>query len=191
MNRLIRILASIATMAAVAVVLPSCSDDKSYTELLNTESQNVNTFLADHKVIASIPADTVFETGPDAPYYMIDSEGKLFMQVLDAGSGPKAKPNLLVYFRYTRYNLTYYVSGKEMEVYDSNENAAYTATFFRYGDNLLSSSTEWGSGIQAPLQFLPLNSTVNLVVKAEYGLLNEQSYVQPMLFKLRYYPSRL
>ena len=46
MNRLIRILASIATMAAVAVVLPSCSDDKSYTELLNTESQNVNTFLA-------------------------------------------------------------------------------------------------------------------------------------------------
>lgn len=191
MNRLIRILSIIALTAATALPLVSCGDDESYTELLNTESKNVNLFLADHKVIGHIPADTVFETGPDAPYYMIDPDGKLFMQVLDPGSGPKAKLNQLVYFRFTRYNLSYYATGEKLPIYDSNENSGYTATYFRYGDNQLQSSAEWGTGIQAPLQYLPLNSVVNLVVKAEYGVTTELSYVQPMLMKLRYYPSKL
>lgn len=191
MNRLLNILLSLTSVFVLAVTLSSCDDDQSYTDLLNEESKNVNLFLADHKVIGSIPSDTVFETGPDAPYYMIDDEGKLFMQVLDPGYGPKATINQLVYFRYTRYNLTYYLSGEKLEAYDSNENAAYTGTYFRYGDYQLPSSTEWGTGIQMPLKFLPLNSTVNLVVKAEYGLTNEASYVQPMLFNIRYYPSRL
>lgn len=191
MNRLIHIIVILAAMATAAVAFSSCDDDASYTDLLNTESKNVNRFLADHKVIGSIPADTIFETGPDAPYYMIDEEGKLFMQVIDPGSGPKAKPNQLIYFRYTRYNLSYYETGKELEIYDSNDNVGYTATYFRYGDHLLQSSTEWGSGIQAPLALLPLNCVINLVVKAEYGLVEESSYVQPMLFNIRYYPSKL
>ncbi len=191
MNRLIHILLSLSSVFALALTLSSCDDDQSYTELLNEESKNVNLFLADHKVVGSVPADTVFEVGPDAPYYMLDQEGKIFMQVIDPGYGPKATANQLVYFRYTRYNLTYYMTGEKLEAYDSNENAGYTGTYFRYGDYHLPSSTEWGSGIQMPLQYLPLNCTVNLIVKAEYGLTNEASYVQPMLFNIRYYPSRL
>ncbi|MCM1028422.1 MAG: DUF4827 domain-containing protein [Pseudoflavonifractor sp.] len=177
--------------AAMALFLAACNDDASYTDLLNTESKHVNNFLADHRVIGSIPADSVFESGPDAPYYMLDDEGKIFMQVLDPGYGPKAYENQLVYFRYTRYNLTTYRTGQEMEIYDSNENTGYQATYFRFGDSQLPSSTEWGSGIQMPMRFLPLNCRVNLVVKAEYGLTNESSYVQPMLFNIRYYPSKL
>lgn len=191
MNRLVKILSFLAAMAAMTIAFSSCGDDQSYTDLLNTESKNVNRFLADHKVIGSVPADTVFEVGPDAPYYMLDEEGKLFMQVLDPGSGPKAKSSQLVYFRYTRYSLSNYATGEELPVYDSNENAAYTGTYFRFGDYTLNSSTEWGPGIQEPLKYLPVNCVVNLVVKAEYGLTTEQSYVQPMLFRLRYYPSRL
>lgn len=178
-------------LSILAIGLSSCSDDQSYTDLLNEESKNVNLFLSDHKVIGSIPADTVFQTGPDAPFYMIDDEGKIFMQVIDAGSGPKATTNQLVYFRYTRYNLSYYKSDEELPLYDSNENAAYPGTYFRFGDYQLGSSTEWGTGIQEPLRFLPLNCRVNLLVKAEYGWTAELSEVQPMLIKIRYYPSRL
>lgn len=186
-----RILQLLAALAAIVFLLPACNDDASYTDLLNAESRRVNAFLADHRVIATIPEDTVFQTGSDAPYYQLDPDGKLFMQVLDPGSGPKATLNQLVYFRYTRYNLSNYVSGEELEIYESNENTAYEATYFRYGDTQLSSSTQWGTGIQAPLQYLPLNSVVNLVVKAEYGVTQEMSYVQPMLFNIRYFPSRL
>lgn len=190
MNRLIHIISILVSLTAAAA-LSSCSDSTSYTDLLNEESRNVNLFLADHKVIGEIPADTIFETGPDAPYYMLDEEGKLFMQVIDAGSGPKAKTNQLIYFRYTRYNLTYYLSGQKLPVYDTNDGAGYTATYFRYGDNLLQSSTEWGVGIQTPLSYLPINCHVKLVVKAEYGITTESTDVQPMLFDIRYYPSQL
>lgn len=186
-----KILSLLAVICLLAPVLTGCKDDTSYTDLLIKESKNVNRFLADHRVIATIPADTVFETGPDAPYYMLDDEGKLFMQVLDPGYGPKAYINQLVYFRFTRYNLSTYRTGQEMEIYDSNENAGYEATFIRFGDTRLPSTTDWGMGIQAPLKYLPLNCRVNLVVKAEYGLTDEQSYVQPMLFNIRYYPSKL
>lgn len=187
MNKIITLL----LMAVACLGFAACDDDASYTDLLNRESKNVNRFLADHRVIAEIPADTVFETGPDAPYYQIDPEGRIFMQVLDPGYGPKVKELQMVYFRFTRYNLSNYKTGEEMEVDDSNDNAAWTGTFFRYGDTQLTSSTEHGTGIQAPLRFLPLNSRVNLVIKAEFGRPAEMSYVQPMLYNIRYYPSKL
>lgn len=168
----------------------SCDDDQSYTELLNQESKYVNNFLADHRVITSIPADTVFETGPDAPYYMIDEEGRVFMQVLEPGFGPKVTDNEMVYFRYMRYPLAAYKSGEELTPDSGNENVGYESTSFRYGNTSLTSTTQWGTGIQMPLKYLPLNSRVNIVIKAEFGFTAEMSYVQPYLYNIRYFPAR-
>ena len=93
-------------LAAILTATTACSDDQSYASLLNKENQSVNNFLADHRVEQSIPADTVFETGPEAPYYRLDEDGMLYMQVLDAGTKDnRVRDDEQIYFRYTRYAL--------------------------------------------------------------------------------------
>ena len=81
---------AIISALLVAVTSFSCSDGKTYAELLTDETRNVNAFLANQKVIIEIPEDSVFEVGEDAPYYQIDPEGNVYMQVLSVGKGDKA-----------------------------------------------------------------------------------------------------
>ena len=76
---------TLAVLSAAAIMsagLSSCNDGKTYAQLLNEENHYVNNFLADQRVIGEVPADTVFETGPDAPYYRLNEDGSLYMQVL-------------------------------------------------------------------------------------------------------------
>ncbi|MCC8072030.1 MAG: DUF4827 domain-containing protein [Bacteroidales bacterium] len=175
----------------LVIGISSCSDTTSYAELLDDENFNVNRFLADQRVIASIPADTVFEVGPDAPYYQMDDEGNIYMQVLNAGSGPMATDNQLIYFRFTRYNIAYYGTDN-WDVTEGNETTMeYGSTSFRFGNYSLESSYQWGTAIQLPLSYLPLNCEVNLVVKSQYGWTEEISYVNPFLYHLRYYKSQI
>lgn len=180
--------------AAVIAVLSmqSCESGKSYSELLNDENRSVNRFLADQWVIPEIPADTIFEVGPDAPYYQLDEEGNIYMQVLDAGSGSKATDDQLIYFRFTRYNLSYYNGDLSNCPSEGNQDdLSQSPTSFRYNNYTLPSSSQWGAGIQMPLMFLPLNCDVNLIVKSQYGLTNEISYVVPYLYRIRYYKSQI
>lgn len=180
-------------ISAISLLVVSCESGRSYAELLQTENQAVNRFLADQKVVADIPADSVFEVGPDAPYYQIDSEGNVYMQVLAVGSGDDVKDDQLVYFRFLRYNLNFYSGSLAALTPEGNENDLTQApTSFRYQNFTLPSSSEWGSGLQLPLTFLKkLNCEVNVVVKSQYGWSSEISYVQPYLYHVRYYPSRI
>lgn len=180
-------------IAAIAVVsMQSCEKTRSYSELLNDENMAVNRFLADQWVIATIPADSVFEVGPEAPYYQLDEDGNIYMQVLDAGSGEKVEEEDQVYFRFTRYNLSNYKGDLNALYKEGNqEDLTQSATSFRYGNYTLPSSSQWGSGIQLPLAFLPLNSHVNLVIKSQFGWTKEVSYVIPYLYNIRYYPSQI
>ena len=180
-------------IAAIAVVsMQSCEKTRSYSELLNDENMAVNRFLADQWVIATIPADSVFEVGPEAPYYQLDEDGNIYMQVLDAGSGEKVEEEDQVYFRFTRYNLSNYKGDLNALSKEGNqEDLTQSPTSFRYGNYTLPSSSQWGSGIQLPLAFLPLNSHVNLVIKSQFGWTKEVSYVIPYLYNIRYYPSQI
>lgn len=177
----------------VAVLsLFSCESGKSYSELLNEENRAVNRFLVDQQVIPYIPADSVFEYGPDAPFYQIDGEGNIYMQVIDPGSGPKATDDQLVYFRFLRYALTYYNGSLKDLPSEGNQNDLTQApTSFRFQNYTLQSSSQWGSGIQLPLEFLPLNCEVNLVVKSQFGWTSEISYVVPYYYHIRYYKSQI
>ena len=180
-------------VAAIAVIsMQSCEKTRSYSELLNDENMAVNRFLADQWVIATIPADSVFEVGPEAPYYQLDADGNIYMQVLDAGSGEKVEEEDQVYFRFTRYNLSNYKGDLNALYKEGNqEDLTQSPTSFRYGNYTLPSSSQWGSGIQLPLAFLPLNSHVNLVIKSQFGWTKEVSYVIPYLYNIRYYPSQI
>ncbi len=162
-----------------------------YAELLEVENKAVNRFLADQRVIGYQEDFTDFEVGADAPFYQIDKEGNLYMQVIKLGEYEKPEDNQLVYFRFTRYNLSYYTTGGEMEGEGNSESIEYGDQSFRMNNTTLESTTQWGSGIQHPLTLIPLGSEIKLVVKSQYGWTAEIAYVQPFLYHLRYYPGKI
>lgn len=180
-----------ALAICTATVSLSCSDNKSYAELLEVENKAVNRFLADQRVIGYQEDFTDFEVGADAPFYRIDKEGNLYMQVIKLGEYEKPEDNQLVYFRFTRYNLSYYTTGGEMEGEGNSESIEYGDQSFRMNNTTLESTTQWGSGIQHPLTLIPLGSEIKLVVKSQYGWTAEIAYVQPFLYHLRYYPGKI
>lgn len=186
-------LRKILTFAICAAFLwgfSSCKDSKSYAELLNEETKSVNSFLADQNVILDIPADSVFEYGFDAPFYRIDPDGNVFMQVIDPGETEKVKDDALVFFRFTRYNLNEYTLTGELGTGSGNsENIGLGSASFRFNNFTLSTSSQWGNGLQMPLNFLGFNSRVRIVIKSQFGLSSEISQVIPYLYDIRYLPA--
>lgn len=187
-NQISVVFAFVALMMSTA----SCEDGKSYAELLTDENNAVNRFLVDQQVFIEIPADNNFIVGTDAPFYQLDEEGNVFMKVLEKGDGEMATDNQLVYFRFMRYNLSnYHGTLNDITPEGNANNMLDSPTSFRYGNYSIPSSAEWGAGIQQPLQYVPLNSRVYLVVKSQFGWSSEISVVQPYLYDIRYSASQL
>ena len=69
----------------VLMALTACDDNESYADKLNEERNAVNAYLANHRLVMSVPEDTVFEVGENAPFYRIDPDGNVYMQVIKAG----------------------------------------------------------------------------------------------------------
>ncbi len=172
--------------ALIALMSTACDDGKTYAELLTDEDHYVNNFLADHQVVLQVPADTVFECGADAPYYRLDDDGMLYMQVLEPGTkGYRVQSDQQIYFRYTKYDLSAYSNGK-LPLGEGN-NLTLGPAWFRYGNYQMTSSATWGAGIQMPLAYLPIDCKVNIVIKSTYGESANQAYVIPYLYTLTYH----
>ncbi|MDE6316900.1 MAG: DUF4827 domain-containing protein [Muribaculaceae bacterium] len=186
--KLSRLFMLAAVAVASAVTFSSCDDGKSYADLLTEEAHAVNYFLANNRVVNEIPADSIFEYGENAPYYRIDEDSNLYMQVINPGTPDnKVSYDELIYFRYTRYNLKYYFETDELVGSGNSNNLNIQASSFRYGNTLLSSASEYGLGIQAPLEFLGVDCEVNLVVKSQLGPTSDIANVIPYMFNLRYF----
>ena len=169
-------------------VMTSCDDTESYAELLEKERKACNAFLAGHRVENSIPADGNFEVGEDAPYYRLEEEGNIYMQVLDKGDmEDMAQYDDLIYFRYMRMSLIdWYLYNSE--IWSGNaDNMASAPTYFRYDNYSLSATSQYGTGIQWPLKYLGMGCRVNLIVKSQYGLTDEIAYVTPFIYNIRYF----
>lgn len=185
----------VALLGLVAVLmLAACNNDQSYADRLNDERNAVNAFLADHRVVMSIPEDSVFEVGENAPYYRIDADGNVYMQVLNAGDRQhdRARTGEPIYFRYSRYSLLNWYADGTWTITSGNENTMDAVSCsFNYGDYSLPSSSQWGYGLQYPLLFLGVECEVNLVIKSQYGFTGEISYVTPFFYHVRYYHSMI
>lgn len=203
--------------ALLLLTLPACKDKESYADLLRDENYAVNAFLVNYPVITSVPADSVFITTLDiesdpafrlefadldetelheqainrTPFYRMDDDGYIYMQVLDPGSGARAVADQQVWFRFTRYNMKVAYETGAWEPSGNEQDVASTPTSFRYQNTSLSSTTNWGTGIQVPLDYLKLNCHVRLVIKSYLGPTQEVSSVYPFLYNIRYYPSRI
>lgn len=172
--------------------LGACSKSQSYSELLREEERSVNQFLSGQKVLNEIPKDSIsFITGPDAPFYRLDEDGYLYMQVISKGDYEnKVEAGDVVYFRYNRLNLKFEYLGYETAWEGNQDNlsgSTNTSTSFVYKNNYLGSSQYFGTGIQWPLKFLGYNSEVNLVLRSYYGFQDDQTSCNPYLINVKYY----
>ena len=176
-------------LAVAAMFASSCNDGKSYAQLLNEEDMYTNNYLADHYVELSIPEDTVFQTvaevGSKAPFYRLDEDGMLYMQVINAGTkGNRVADDEQIYFRYMRFPLALYSNGP----LPSGEGNMITISpaWFRFNNFQLQTSYQWGQGVQMPLHYLPVDCEVNIVIKSQMGLSDETANVQPYLWHITY-----
>lgn len=176
-------------LAVAALFASSCNDGKSYAQLLNEEDKYTNNYLADQYVELSIPEDTVFQTveelGTKAPFYRLDEDGMLYMQVIKAGTkGNRVADDEQIYFRYVRYPLALYSNG----TLASGEGNMITLSpaWFRFNNFQLQTSYQWGQGVQMPLHYLPVDCEVNIVIKSQMGLSDETANVQPYLWHITY-----
>lgn len=185
-----RLSIGLAVAVGLGAGLSSCNDDQSYADLLRDEDQSVNRYLVNQRVVDAVPADSLFEVGPNAPFYQMDEDGTVFMQVIDLGSGEKPEKGDRVYFRFTRFNLNYYQEGETMvgsgNADDVNPDAV-GPTFFVFDDYTNANSYQWGTGIQQPMRYLGYEAKVNIIIKSRSGMTQEQTAVVPYLYSVTYY----
>ena len=186
---------NLLAVTACLFIASSCSNDVSYSDRLNAERHATNAFLAKCKVENELPKDSVFKVGHDAPYYRIDPDGNVYMQVINPGDrkNDAAKDAEPMYFRYTRYNLEdWYSNGNKLVIYESNEtDMSSSPATFKYKDYSLPTSAAWGYGLQLPLNYLGAECEVNLIIKSQYGITSEIAYVIPFLYHVRYFHSSI
>lgn len=125
------------------------------------------------------------------PFYRMDDEGYVYMQVIDPGNGAYAEEDQQIQFRFTRYNLAYLYKYGTYDYTSNEEDVASNPTSFRFMNTTLTSTTQWGEGIQVPLYYLRLNCRVRMVIKSYLGPTEEVTSVYPYLYSLRYYASKI
>ncbi len=170
----------------LAFLAGGCSEGKSYSELLREEERATNWYLSNQRIEISIPADSVLETGPDAPYYRLDKDGYVYMQVVELGdTSNMVAPGDVVYFRFMSWNIEELKDNPSLSP-GGNANGG-VSTSFVYGNTSLSGASNYGSGIQMPLQFVGNYSEVNLVLRSYYGFPETQSECIPYLLNIKYF----
>lgn len=181
---------SVAVSLIFMFGLAGCEKGESYADLLKKEEKAVNWYLSGESVETEIPSDSIFIEGEDAPFYKMNEEGTIYMQVINSGDmDNRPVKGDRVYFRYSRMNLrNFYEADIEQWVGNSSDiGPNIPSTSFILGNYNLMSSYQYGTGIQLPLSYLGYNSRVRLVLKAETGFYVEQSQCLPYVYDIRYF----
>ena len=161
-------------------------------DLKKTEQRAMKKYLSKFDVVDQLPAIADIHVGSVAPFYKLNSEGTVYMQVVRKGTAPAATEGETIYFRFMRYNLLSYLENGVLPNGEGNMNSLNpSATSFELGSDK-PATTQWGTAIQMPMLLgLPIDSEVNLVVASEAGFTAEISSVMPFLYNIRYYKSSL
>ncbi len=162
-----------------------------YADLKSTERRAIREYLKKFDVVDNLPSIADIQVGSVAPFYKLDSQGTVYMQVVKMGSAPAANQGETIYFRYLRYNLLYYYENGVLPKGEGNLNSIdQSVTSFVVGSTQ-PATTQWGTAIQMPMLIgLPADSEVNLVVDSEAGPTAEIANVTPFLYNIRYYPAQ-
>lgn len=174
-------------VAALLLGTTSCSHSESYSDLLRDEEKAANWYLSNHRVCNELPADNDFETGENAPFYRMDEDGYLYMQVISKGNPqtPVEKGDM-VYFLYSRQNIRNLMELGLAQEEGNEMNGSLNDSFFIFGETNTQRGVKYGKGLQTPLEYLDYHSEVNLVVKSLVGFKADQSECIPYIMNVKY-----
>lgn len=184
---------SVSAVLMMMLFFASCSKTESYSDLLKKEQKASNWYLAQQKVCNVIPADSVFLEGNDAPFYRMDEDGYIYMQVLKTDPARELpKSGATVYFTYTRYNIDTMYTNNTLDIAPTDGNqdnfiSSIGDTYFIFNNYSVISSSTFGSGMQLPLSYLGYNSEVNILLKSYYGFASDNTTCIPYLVNVRYF----
>lgn len=183
---------SFSILLILLFLFASCNKTESYSDLLKKEQKASNWFLAQHKVCNDIPADSIFLEGNDAPFYRMDDDGYVYMQVIKTGNRELPKSGATVYFTYTRWNIDTMYTNNSLDIAATDGNQDnfinYVGnTYFIYNNYSVNTSATYGSGMQLPLSYLGYNSEVNILLKSYYGFASDNTTCIPYLVNVRYF----
>lgn len=197
MKKLTVIAGKIAILALMgAGMLSSCDDRESYTKLLRDEEKACNWYLSNETICLEIPADGNFKMGEDAPFYKMNPDGTLYMQVINPGDpSDRAQTDDLVYFRYMACNVKSLYEVRDDKTFDTsvlwvgNAGNQLTSTprSFRYDNKTQASISSWGSGIEVPLDYFGYGAEVNLLLKGSVGFTECQTQCIPYIMNVKYF----
>lgn len=153
--------------------------------------RNVSVTDADYnKKFSEVLDEMIADPAIDAPFYRMDEDGDVYMRVVKTGDmNDRPQFNDLVYIRMTRYNLQEY-DGLLPEGYGNAYDVA-TAITVRYDNESSQSYTQWGEGLQVPLDYLGYGSEVEIVLRSRKGPSDEIGVVVPYLYTIRYFKSNI
>lgn len=183
-KRLIKFASLFALLAPV--LLTSCEDGKSYSDLLDEEEKSINWYLSQNRVEGNIPEDSNFIVGEDAPFYRMNSEGTVYMRVLNRGDMEnRPVEGQTVYLRFMRYDVKSMWRGENLGGIGNAEDMGLSSGSLSlvYGNRVLTSTTQYGEGIQVPLDYLGYNCEVDLIVSSTMGFTSEIADCTPYLYK--------
>lgn len=173
--------------AVLAMCWSGCSKSESYSDMLKNEEKAVNWYLSNHRVSNELPADGNFETGENAPYYKLDDDGYVYMQVLSKGEeGEKVKEGDKVYFLYIRRNIRNLWELGASESDSNTQTGTLSEYYFLYGNTSNTTGALFGKGLQMPLAYLNYHSEVNLVLKSNMGFSVDQADCVPYIINVKY-----
>lgn len=156
-------------------------------DLKKTEQRAMKRYLSKFDVVDKLPAISDIRVGSVAPFYKLDAEGTVYMQVVSMGTSPAATRGEKVHFRFIRYSLLYYLENGFLPEGQGNANDLTASPAFIEVGSDAPATTQWGTAIQMPLLLgLPLGSEVNLVVASSAGFTPEIASVIPYRYNLRY-----
>lgn len=190
MKIILKQFAIFASVIFSILTLVGCDETNSYADLLTAEEQAANWYLSHKNVENDIPVDSVFKTGTDAPFYKMDNEGFVYMQVVNPGDANlKPQKGDRVLFTFERMSINYFhLYGKELwEGNSENLDTSLGSTSLVYGNSTLPSTTQYGDGIQIPLQYLGYNSEVNILIKSPMGFTTDISQCNGYVYNVRYF----
>lgn len=151
----------------------------------NRERKAIDKYLSSVSVKESLPSDIAnIEYGENAPFYKLDKDGNVYMQVLSLGSGPKATNGETIYIRFARFNLISYLKEGVLPSPEGNFNSLDASpAYFKFGN-----TSQWGEGLQLPLKLgIPTDSQLNLIISSCEGITAEMSQYIPFLYNINYY----
>ena len=165
---------SLTFLFALIILGSSCSDKKSYSDMLKDERKAIRSYLKDKTVVDDIPEDNNYD--PDVFYAL---ENGVYMQVLENPNPTlKALSGEDIYIRYTETNLLTNVET------DINWSSMITNVYFIYGQT--SSMSDIGTAVAQPLEYVGEESVVNLIVPSKVGSTTNYGNVVPVVLHLKY-----